>query len=192
MDPEQKQKARNIENLQRELRRRSLDVLAIFNPLTTPFQTIWEGFIHSVSPQTESLFPRYIAEKWMREFSIYMINEDERIAVAKENEIRKKKGFAALNDGNGTEERSDFARGLGLTTDNEELVMKYYKMVYRGVSKEHGLDMPDPQAPKKADKSPLHEKLLKQLDTEMGIGETPVADDLDEKEDIIKGLEDAK
>jgi len=186
----EEQRNEKIENIRRELRRRSLDMVAVFNPLVETFQTVWEGFIHSVPSNQNGVFPRYIAEKWIKEIVDLMINRDEKEAVEKENKKRATKGFQPLN---AHEERLNFDSAHGLLLNNEELRLKYMRMVYKGISKEHGLDLPE--APiKKIEKTPVHERLMKQLDEEIGVRHT-LEDDGEEnmeskKDDLIKELDE--
>ena len=164
-----------IEQLRRELKRKSLDTLIIYNPLDEPITTIYEGYRHVAPPKEESTFPRYIAEKLMREYIDRMINEEEQTAVNAENEKRRKRGVEIMNP----EERWTFATRK-LLTDNQEKRMNYMKTIYRGISKEHGLDIQEPEAVKR-DSRTTDEKLLAQLDAEMGI--VPPLPEIDEVED---------
>lgn len=178
-----------IAETKRELQRRSLDQIAVFNPLEQPFQTVYDGYAHVAQPKSEAVFPRYVAVKWMREYVDHMINEDEKNFVDKENEKRASQGHQPLT----AEERNDLVSAHGLLTSNEELRMKYMKQVYKGISKEHGLDVP--VAPeKKSDRRPMDEKLLTQLDKEMGT-EFPEPDmeavEVEEKkEELLKELDE--
>lgn len=178
-----------LEKVRRELKRRSLDQLKVYNPLTTPFQTIYDGFTYVCNPQKEATFLRYIAEKWMKEFVDYMINTEEQEAVDLENDKRKKKGWEVMSP----QERDQFAiRGHYLTNDPNKR-LQYMKMVYKGVSQEHGLDIPEPVAVKR-DRRPQDEKLLEQLDREMGLlSMIPdvAADDIEDVEDKKEELLEA-
>lgn len=181
---QEKQRQEILDQGRRELRRKSLDQLKVYNPLSEPFKTQYEGFFHVCLARDEATFPRYIAEKWMREWITDMINKDEQAAVDKENDRRVKKGWLPLSP----EERDQFDIRSKLLTSNEETRVKYMRMVYRGIDKEHGLDVPDQQAPTRVDRRPMDEKILEQLDAEMGIVHevSETADLEDKKEDFVK------
>jgi len=186
MASEDTKKEQALEKVRRELRRKSLDQLKIYNPLDTPFTTVYEGFTYVVKPKQESIFLRYIAMKWIREFVDYMINEEEKREVEKENAGRKKKGWQVMSP----DERDQFAIRNKLVTNDPEKRSLYLKMVYKGVSQEHGLDLPEP-TPVKRDTRPQDEKLLDELDKVMGISSTlpDVESDFDDrKDDLIKEI----
>lgn len=177
-----------VEKVRRELRRKSLDQLRIYNPLDTAFQTVWEGFTYVAQPRQETIMLRYIAEKWMREFADYMINREEQEAVEADNDKRRKKGWEPMNP----QERDQFDLRNKFMTNDPDKRLQYMKMVYRGVSQEHGLDLPEPVAVKR-DVRPQDEKILEQLDREMGVREILPEDNFDiedKKDELLKGLAD--
>ena len=177
-----------VEKLNRELRRKSLDQLKIYNPLDTAFQTVWEGFTYVANPKQETLMLRYIAEKWMREFTDYMINKEEQDAVDIENDKRRKKGWEPMNP----QERDQFDLRNKFMTNDPEKRLQYMKLAYRGISQEHGLDLPEPVAVKR-DVRPQDEKILEMLDKEMGVREILPEDNFDiedKKSELLKGLAD--
>lgn len=178
--------AKNLEKVRRELKRKSLDQLKVYNPLSIVFATIYDGYTYVAPPQKESTFLRYIAEKWMREFVDMMINKEEQEAVDIENDKRRKKGWEVMSP----QERDQFdIRGKHLT-DNTEKRLQHMKTIYRGVSQEHGLDIPEPE-PVKRDRRPQDEKLLEQLDKEMGFANMiPAVEDEveDKKEELLEAI----
>ena len=175
-----------LEKKRRELKRRSLDNLKVFNPLTVPFKTIYDGYTYVVHPQTESVLLRYIAEKWMREFVDHMINNEEQEMVDKENDKRQKKGWEPMNP----QDRDQFAIRNKLLLNDKDKRISYMKMVYKGVTQEHGVDIPEPE-PVKRDRRPQDEKLLEQLDKEMGFREILPDDDIeDKKTNLLKEISD--
>ena len=183
-----RERQQEIEKLRRDLRRRSLDQIRVYNPLEIPFTTIYDGFTYVVRQASEGIFLRYIAEKWMREFCDYMINAEEKEQVDAENDKRKKKGWQIMTP----QERDEFdVRNKLLTSDNEKRI-RYMKMIYKGVSQEHGLDIPE-GVPVKTDRRPQDEKILDQLDKEMGIRDMLPEDNFDvedKKEELLKEVGD--
>ena len=177
-----------IEKVKRELKRKSLDQLKIYNPLETPFFTIYDGYTYSVAPRKEGTFLRYIAEKWMREFIDFMINNEEQDSVEKENDKRRKKGWEVMTP----QERDQHAIRNKLVTSDPEKRMYYMKLIYKGISEEHGLEVPQPE-PYKKDRRPQDEQLLAQLDAEMGIrdvipDENPVDEVDDAKDELLEKI----
>lgn len=185
---QEEQRKEKIAETKRELQRRSLDQLAIYNPLNVPFQTVYDGFTHVIQAKSEGIFPRYIAEKMMREMTNHMINEDEKRAVEKENAKREAAGHQPLTP----EEKNAYVSAHGLMTSNEELRLSYMRQIYKGVSKEHGMDIAP--TPKQIDKRPTDVKILEQLDAELGTV-LPTHEDVDlevaeAKEDLMKELDE--
>ena len=179
------QRRDNIEQKKRELRRRSLDQLKVYNPLHADFKTIYEGYAHIVKGKSEKTLVRYVAEKWMRELVDFRINTDEQAAVDKENANRAGKGWEPMTP----QERDQFALRNHLLTNDLDTRKKYMREIYRGVSDEYGLDVPDMPV-KKIDRRPVDEKLLEELDAELGI-ELPIEDDFeveDKKEKLVEEL----
>lgn len=175
-----------IEKVRRELKRKSLDQLKVYNPLEIPFKTIYDGYTYVVQPRKEASLLRYIAEKWMREFTDYMINTQEQEAVDKENARRLSKGFTAMNP----QEKDEFDMRGQYMTNNPTKRLEFMKMVYKGISQEHGLDVPEATVTKK-DRRPQDEQILAQLDKEMGLEYTqPTGDDFveDKKEELLKDI----
>jgi hypothetical protein len=174
-----------IEKIRRELRRKSLDQIIIYNPLDVDFKTIVDSYYHVVKAKSENIFPRYIAMKWIKEFIDYMINEEEKTQVEAENDKRKKKGWQVMSP----DERDQFDLRNNLKTDDPTKRTLYLKMVYKGISKEHGLDIPQAE-PIKRDTRPQDEKLLEELDKVMGVVETlPDTGYVeDKKEDLLKEI----
>lgn len=178
-----------ITELRRELQRRSLDQIKVYNPLSTPFFTIFDGFTHVCQARGEAIFPRYVAEKWMKEFANYMITKDEEEYVRSENEKRVKRGQPILDP----QERETVAYREKLLTNDPERRLSYMKMVYKGVTKEYGMDIPDDRT-QKLDKRPLDEKIFEQLEQEAGLpqelDETPAQDIERKKDKLAKELSD--
>lgn len=153
-----------IEKIRRELRRKSLDQIKVFNPLDRPFQTIYDGFTYVAQPKSEAIFLRYIAEKWMKEFIDAWITLEEQTAVDNENYKRRKKGWEPMNP----QERDQFDLRNKLLTNDPDKRVVIMKMIYKGITQEHGLDLPE-AVPVKRDTRTQDEKILEQLDKEMGI-----------------------
>ena len=162
---EKEKKSDIVETVKRELQRRSLDQIRVYNPLSEPFQTNYDGLVHVVPAKSEYVTYRYIAEKWMRELVTHMINTDIQATVDKENINRLKRGWKVMD----TEERIKFDSINNLYTSDPEIRMKNMLIIYKGIDREYGLDMPDKVAVKKRDRRPLDRQLLDKLDSERGL-----------------------
>ena len=85
---------------QRELERRSNDLLRIYNPLEEDYVIEWdkkEGVkLFRAELKQESVFIRYIAEKYIREVFNKIITEKADKAVLEENQRRIDKGMATM------------------------------------------------------------------------------------------------
>jgi len=184
----------NIEQMRRELKRRSMDIIKLYNPLNEPFETIYDSFRHVIPAKSEDSFPRYIAQKWIKEFIDDQINKEEQKRIDKENESRKSKGWDPISP----QEREQFDIRYKLTTDNEELRKQWLKIIYKGVTKEYGATTPERIEKDKKDKRPQDVVLMEQLDTEMGFAdmmpETEQDYDIPEieskKDSLAKEIED--
>lgn len=177
-----------IEKIKRELRRKSLDQIKVLNPLDRAFQTIYDGFTYVAQPKSESIFLRYIAEKWMKEFIDAWITLEEQTAVDNENDKRRKKGWEPMTP----QERDQFDLRNKLVTNDPDKRITIMKMIYKGVTQEHGLDLPE-AVPTKRDNRTQDEKLLEQLDKEMGIRNIIPEDDFDiedKKDELLKEVSD--
>lgn len=178
-----------IEKLRRELRRKSLDQIKVFNPLDKSFQTIYDGFTYVAQPNSEAVFLRYIAEKWMKEFIDAQITEEEQKAVDYENDKRRKKGWEPMSP----QERDQFDLRNKLLTNDPDKRLSIMKQIYKGITQEHGLDLPEAQ-PVKRDTRTQDEKLLEQLDKEMGIRNIIRDEDdfdiEDQKNELLKEVSD--
>jgi len=161
--PQEIDRANKIAETKRELQRRASDLLAIYNPLKEDLICVYDGYSHVAPAGQESTHPRYVAKKMMKEFADMMINTDEQTAVDKENAKRKSKGWQPLNP----EEKNDFVSGNSLMTSNKDLREQYMGMIYKGVSKEYGLDIPQ-ILPKKKDVRPEDDRILERLDKKLG------------------------
>lgn len=174
---------RRLEQVKREMYRKSLDELRVFNPLSEDRIVVYGGFSHRVPSKEETVLVRYIAEKFVKETIDFMINKDESEAVEKENNRRKKNGHPLLT----AQEREQFDISQKLTTSNEVLREKYMKIVYKGVAKQYGFEMPEQKAIE-TDRRSADTRLMEKFDEE-----TPpeVVDEV-KKEELEKSIGEKK
>jgi len=175
-----------MEQEKKEMERRSLDQLKVFNPLDEDRTVIWDGFMHPFPAKKDTITVRYLAKKFIRETIDYMINLDEQEAVDKENAKRQKAGHQLMTG----KERETFANSLELTTSNDKLRAKYMKMVYKGLVKNYGFE-PSLDRVQQKDTRPADVRLMEQLDEEMPAVEEVVSDD-DKKKDLERSISETK
>ena len=137
IDISQQRDNSQIEQLQRELERRSNDRVQVFNPTDKDFTVVWNNFNHRVPASENAILPRYVAEKYVKEIVNHLINQENEERVVKENKHRVSSGQKEMDP----QERLVF----DLRTNNPELRKKYVTVVYKGIVEEYGKDLPIPE-----------------------------------------------
>ena len=157
--PEKKDKP-EIVKMRREMVRRSLDTIKLYNPWNKPFRIIWDSNnVFNVNPKEEMTVPRYIAQRWLKKYAEHRITIDEQEAVDKENAKREKSGQPSLTP----EQRETFVYQNKLLTSNEDLLMKYMKQAYKGVDTFYGVDIDEVKV-EKVEKRPIDETMFEKLE----------------------------
>jgi hypothetical protein len=156
IDQPDEAKNKDLEELKRELSRRSNDRVQVYNPLKEDFVVIWDGFQHRVRAGENAVLARYIAEKFVREIIDHMIGLENLERVEKENEHRKTSGQKEMDP----QERETF----DLRTNNPDLRKKYLPLVYKGVVEEYGMEDLTPEIPKKRAADRVDIDLIAQID----------------------------
>jgi len=131
-DQRDEKRSKEIEDVKRELARRSNDRVQVYNPLDEDFVVVWDGFRHRVRGGENAVLARYIAEKFVKEIIDYMIGKDNLERVIKENANRVKSGQKEMDP----QERLTF----DWRTNNPDLRSKYLSKVYKGVIEEYGME----------------------------------------------------
>ena len=85
-----------VEKIRRELHRRSLDSIVIYNPLEEDYTVIWDKFRHVVPSKSERAFPRYIAMKYIKEITDRLIYKEEDEKIKEHNSKRADRGLPPL------------------------------------------------------------------------------------------------
>lgn len=160
MDDDLKAQAKNQDAIHREMRRRSLDTIKIYNPLDRDKAVMWDGFPHVARAHQETSFPRYLAEKATQEIVIDLINNYTTEKVDEEIKKRAKAGMKTLDN---YEKNIEIIDRLP-RTDNEELLKKYYPLVWLGLETEYGMDYGGEIPDKSPDNKTVQERILAELD----------------------------
>ena len=171
-----------IEKTKRELERKSQDRIKVHNPLFESFTTVWDGYKHTVSGKEDKVFPRYIAEKFLREIVVHRINLLNSKLVENENNKRIRAGMKEMTK---YEERLMFDK----RTDNEDLWKNFISDSYKGLVEEYGVEVGQ-KVSEKEDRRPMIERMLGDIEkTQQFIDETPIKKESfeDKKEEVVKG-----
>ena len=181
------------EKIRRELHRKSLDSIVVYNPLEEDYTVIWDKFRHIVPAKSERSFPRYIAMKYIREITDKLIYNEEAVKTKEANDKRLERGMPPLTP----QERDQFALQYGLTTANEEKRKEIFKTIYIGVGEEYGVDIPaDEVKPVRKDSRTFEEKMLDEMEQDAPPRpERPIITEQDtkvKKEQLIKEVSNGK
>lgn len=146
MEPQEKtpQQEKNELLLKRELLRKSLDKIMVYNPTDTDYVVEWDGFKHIVPNKNKDTgwgkgkraLERYLAEKYVREMKNKLITEKADSEYQKLLADHTKKGtpdalFVA---------QTAIERRFDLRTDNAAAIKDWYAILWLGVVEKYGLD----------------------------------------------------
>lgn len=183
--------AKTKEEVIRELKRRDNDQIKVHNFLNQDFSVVYDGYRHTVPAQSDRVFARYIAGKFMTKIVDHKINIDEADAVERENKRRVRSGQKEMDP----QEREQFDTREGLRTNNEELRAKYMAMTYKGVVERYGEGQDvERERLKPVDNRPADVRLLEELEAKLET-EPPLEisnDEFDNGDVDIPGLEQKK
>ena len=160
---------------QQELERRSNDLLRIYNPTNERHVVEWDRKngtkLFPVEPKEEAVYPRYIAEKYIREmFDKITISEADG-AVRKENERRIKAGMAAMDKTLKTGEQEQFESQFYIGKDDK--AREIIALLYMGVETEFGVDRIYQTETETKDIRPTFEKAMETVQEEKDSGVVP-------------------
>jgi len=160
---------------QQELERRSNDLLRVYNPLTEDYIIEWDKKngtkLFRVPSKEEAVFPRYIAEKYLREMFDKIVITDAMDAVKKENERRVKSGMAVMDKTLKTGEQEQFESKFYI--GNDDRAREILSILYMGVETEFGIDRQTPQQENKKDPRPAFEQAMETVQSEKDNGISP-------------------
>ncbi|OGU80424.1 MAG: hypothetical protein A2W11_00725 [Ignavibacteria bacterium RBG_16_35_7] len=161
----------------RELYRRSQDSIRVYNPTDKDYLVDWDGHKHRIPNKNRNdgwgqgmrILPRYIAEKYCREMKNQLINElNEKKLQDIKNKLEKSGATDVLYNANLLMERSHDFR-----TDNQDLIRKYYEILWLGIEEEFGLDQETKLLSEESQITvPAEEEILKKMANKKYIPET--------------------
>lgn len=132
----------------REMERRSLDTVVVYNPTDVDIPVRWNGYANWVVPNRHKTVdsrlgaghlevPRYIGEKYVIETSERMINNNADKAVEEENRKRVNQLQQKPMD---AYESLHFSSQLYAGPNNVEAKKHWFSILFKGVSKQYGYE----------------------------------------------------
>lgn len=158
------------EAFHRELYRRSLDSIRVYNPTDKDFIVVWDKFKHIVPNKNKDMgygngqkvLPRYIAQKYAKDIKNQIINNmaDEELNALKKKYEEQGVENPLLKANLSVEGKREYR------TDNQELISKIYKQVWLGVEEEYGLTAEEKETKSdgQIDSRPIEEQILDNMD----------------------------
>lgn len=162
---------RKDEALKRELYRKSMDRIRVYNPTDKDFTIVWgtEKYKFVVPNRNkdsgwgkgQAVLERYLAEKYARDMKNLLIHKMADDALAETT----KKLEAAGVDSYLWKANESFAQSGKYKTDNPDLIKQIYNEIWLGVEEEYGLDtIEDADQGYASDLRPVEEQILSTLD----------------------------
>ncbi len=167
----------------RELGRRSLDTIRIFNPLPHAFRYMQDRYWHNIPAKSYMDVPRYLARHFFKKICDYMIGEQ----ISLQGEALKKKREEQM----GSQFLDHYEENVQIWNkvprmNDPDLIKEIRKTVIIGLVKEYGLDEPE----KELDRIPeeqvgfgnVHEQVFDDMNEVVSEAvEIPVKEKVEEK-----------
>lgn len=151
----------------RELKRKSEDIIAVYNPDDADFIVKWDGHLFTIPGANRDTgfgkgvrhLPRYLAFRYMKRKTDEILGRKSLEAVEAENKNRKKKGLPPMTPHT---EQYNFQNAFAV--NNRHLRKQIMTSLYKGLVSEYGRDLePEQIAPKARDLRNDDEKLFDEL-----------------------------
>lgn len=156
--------------IKRELARRANDQIKVHNPTSEPYEVMWDGWKFTVPSAKEdngngkgnTVLPRYIARNYVIHMSDKLMTKEADDAVSAVNATRKKRGQEPLNK---WEDEDKIQTPI---LKNEEKRANCMWQLWIGVTKEYGLENVPEGKRAPADRRPLAERIIDEIETGAG------------------------
>ena len=136
----------------KELERRSNDLLRVYNPTDEDYVITWDkregAKLFRAKAKEESVFIRYIAEKYLKEMFNKIITDKADKAVREENERRAEKGMEEMSKW-----KDQFKFESRFYSPDSEEAKKLLAILYVGIDTEYGIDRESPSVEETVDDS---------------------------------------
>ena len=165
------QNIRQSEAFKRELYRKSMDRIRVYNPTDKDHVIVWgtekyKFIVPNKNKDTgwgkgQAVIERYLAEKYARDMKNYLIHKMADDTVKAMADKMEKMGVdSSLWKANET-----FAQSGKYKTDNPELIKQIYSEIWLGVEEEYGLNtVEDDDNSFTSDLRPVEEQILSTMD----------------------------
>lgn len=192
--------ANEVELAKRELTRRALDTIRVYNPLDHTFSFMYDRYWHRIPAKSYKDLDRYLAVHFFKKICDFMIGQQIMVQGDELKKVREKQmGHQFLDHYEENVEVWDKTPKL----DDPDLIDQIKKVVLIGVVEEYGMDEPEPEdrVPEAAlDYRPLHEQIFATIDNKIAPDEptapqepivvAPAIEDEPEVPRVVKPLED--
>lgn len=170
MDPEEQKAQARKDAILREMERKSLDTIMVYNPTEKDYPLEWDKRYFIVPSKFKDKgfgkgkleLPRYLAEKYAREMKNHIINT---LADSYMADLRRKREMAGQPFRDKFEENND-ALPLVPKTNDLDRVREIYKTLILGVVREWAMELPpDLNTGDKYDEKTPEEQVLESMNT---------------------------
>ncbi len=167
-DEQQQRHERNNEVVRRELERRALDTIRVYNPLDRVFRYKWDSRNFSVPSKGTADVERYLAEAFAQKIIEHMIGLDQMTKGTELLALRQKQlGKTFLDKYEENKEVWDRVPRL----NDRELIEQYGGIVVLGLVEEYGMEeIPEDLSPIEKQDTP-YDSLKKHMDRRIIDGE---------------------
>lgn len=153
-----------MELVKRELTRRALDTVRVYNPLEITFAFMYDRYWHRIPAKSFKDMDRYLAIHFFKKICDKMIGDQIMLKGTELKKLREKQmGHQFLDHYEENVEVWDKTPKL----DDPDLVEQIKKVVLIGVVEEYGMDEPEPEQQvldKPMDLRPMHEQIFSTID----------------------------
>lgn len=160
-----------MEMTRREMQRKSLDIMRLYNPLDHNFIYKYDGYNHFVPAKTSKDEPRYLARHYFKKIAEYMIGLQQLKSGTELLKLREKQfGKSFLDKYEENQEVWNKVPRL----DDPELLKQINSTVILGLVEEYGRELPEElpvESTRKLDLRSLTDQIFDE--TERKVGATP-------------------
>ena len=168
-----------VELAKRELQRKSLDTILVYNPLEHTFAFMYDRYWHRVPAKTERRFPRYLALRFFKAICDKMIGDQ----IMQQGEALK----ALREKQMGKQYLDHYEENVQIwdrtpKINDPEIIDQIKKTVIKGVVEEYGMDEPEPEVrimDKPTDFRPMHEQIFSDIGTYSSDGDIKLPGEMD-------------
>lgn len=129
----------------REAQRKANDRILVFNPTETDYTQRFDGIGFLIPNKNKdnghgnglAVVPRYVSQLYIKHMTDLILGSQQLEAIRKENASRVEKGLKPMDKYMGGEQE-EFA--IKYKIDNEDARAEVFKLLYRGVVEEYGMD----------------------------------------------------